>query len=84
MRTRRSREAIILEILCICQDGQNITGIVHRANTNYATIKAYLDKLVERGFVAVENSPSTIYMTTEEGIALRVRLQSIMDSLQGL
>ncbi|MBN1324564.1 MAG: DUF4364 family protein [Methanotrichaceae archaeon] len=81
MRTRRSREVIILEILCICQDGQNITGIVHRANTNYATIKAYLDRLVEKGFVAMEDSSSTVYMTTEEGIALRDRLQSIMDAI---
>jgi predicted transcriptional regulator len=51
MRERRSRDQIILEILGICAEGENVTRIVYRANTNFTTIRSYLDTLIKNELV---------------------------------
>ncbi len=83
MRERRSKDRIILEILGICVDGENITRIVYRANTNFTTIRAYLDMLIKNGLVEPlpQGSP-TLYKTTQKGIQVRNRLKMLHDELE--
>ena len=83
MRERRSKDKIILEVLSICADGENITRIVYRANTNFTTIRAYLDMLIKNGLVEplLQGSP-TLYKTTQKGIQVRNRLKMLHDELE--
>lgn len=82
MRERRSKDKIILEVLSICGDGENITRIVYRANTNFTTIRAYLDMLIKNGLVeSLEGSP-TLYKTTQKGMQMKGRLKMLHDELE--
>ena len=83
MRERRSKDRIILEVLSICVDGENITRIVYRANTNFTTVRAYLDTLIQNGLIepVLQESP-TLYKTTQKGIHVRNRLKMLHDELE--
>lgn len=82
MRERRSKDKIILEILSICAEGENITRIVYRANTNFTTIRAYLDMLIKNDLVeSVQGSP-ILYKTTQKGILVRNRLKMLQEELE--
>ncbi len=83
MRERRSKDRIILEVLSICADGENITRIVYRANTNFTTVRAYLDTLIKNGLIepVLQESP-TLYKTTQKGIHFRNRLKMLHDELE--
>lgn len=83
MRERRSKDRIILEILSICAEGENITRIVYRANTNFTTIRAYLDMLIKNGLIepSLQESP-ILYKTTQKGIQVRNRLKMLHDELE--
>ncbi len=82
MRERRSKDRIILEILEICVDGENITRIVYRANTNFTTIRAYLDMLIKNDLIeSVQGSP-TLYRTTQKGMHVRNRLKMLQEELE--
>ncbi len=83
MRERRSKAGIILEVLSICVDGECITRIVYRANTNFTTIKAYLDMLIKNGLVEpLQQGSPTLYKTTQKGIQVRNRLEMLHDELE--
>jgi predicted transcriptional regulator len=84
MRDRRSRERIIFEILSICVDGENVTKIVYRANTNFTTIKAYLNFLRKRELIECLEVSSRLYKTTEKGIDLMNRLEQLQQDLDEL
>ncbi|WP_336247379.1 winged helix-turn-helix domain-containing protein [Methanothrix soehngenii] len=47
MRARRSKDQIIVEILNICEKGENLTNIVYRSSISFASIKAYLAVLMK-------------------------------------
>jgi len=83
LRERRSKDRIILEVLSICVDGENITRIVYRANTNFTTVRAYLDTLIQNGLIepVLQESP-TLYKTTQKGIHVRNRLKMLHDELE--
>lgn len=82
MRERRSKDRIILEVLSICADGENITRIVYRANTNFTTIRAYLDMLIKNDLVeSVQGSP-ILYKTTQKGLLVRNRLKMLQEELE--
>jgi predicted transcriptional regulator len=81
MRERRSRDRIILEVLGICIDGENITKIVYKANTNFTTIKAYMDFLIKNGLIEAVNGTPTLYKTTQKGIITRNRLKKLTEEL---
>jgi len=83
MRERRSKDRIILEVLSICADGENITRIVYRANTNFTTIRAYLDMLIKNGLVEpLQQESPTLYKTTQKGIQVRNRLKMLQEELE--
>ncbi|MFB3764156.1 MAG: winged helix-turn-helix domain-containing protein [Methanotrichaceae archaeon] len=81
MRERRSRDRIILEILSICVDGENITRIVYRANTNFTTVKSYMDLLIKNGLIETIHGTPTLYKTTQKGINVRNRLKKLREEL---
>lgn len=84
MQERRSRDRIIYEILRICADGENITKVVYQANTNFTTIRAYLDMLIKNDLVEVLGVSPVRYKTTEKGIAMRNRLRTLHQELDDL
>ncbi len=84
MRERRSKDRIIFEILRICADGENITKVVYQANTNFTTIRAYLDMLIKNDLVEVLEVSPVRYKTTENGIAMRNRLRTLHQELDDL
>jgi predicted transcriptional regulator len=84
MRERRSRERIVFEILNICVEGENVTKIVYRANTNFTTIKAYLNLLKKNELIeCVEFSPR-LYRTTAKGLDMMNRLRQLQEELDDL
>jgi len=84
MRERRSRDRIIYEILRICAEGENITRIVYQANTNFTTIRAYLDMLIKNDLVEVLQGSPVLYRTTQKGVAKRNHLRALYQELDDL
>jgi predicted transcriptional regulator len=84
MRERRSRDRIIYEILRICAEGENITRIVYQANTNFTTIRAYLDMLINKDLVEVLQGSPVLYRTTQKGVAMRNHLRALCQELDDL
>lgn len=83
MRERRSRDRIIFEVLSICSDGENITRIVYRANTNFTTIRSYLDMLIKNGLVEpLQQESPVLYKTTQKGMQVRNRLKMLHEELE--
>ncbi len=82
MRERRSRDRIILEVLSICVEGENITRIVYRANTNFTTVKSYMGFLVKNGLIEVAQGTPKLYKTTQKGISVRNRLKKLREELE--
>jgi predicted transcriptional regulator len=81
---RRSREEIIFEILSICIEGEKVTKIVYRANTNFTTIKAYLNLLKKKELIECPESSSRLYRTTPKGIDMINRLKQLQQDLDEL
>ena len=84
MRERRSRDRIIYEILRICAEGENITRIVYQANTNFTTIRAYLDMLIKNDLVEVLQGSPIMYKTTQKGGDMRNHLRALYQELDDL
>ncbi len=82
MRERRSRDRIILEVLSICIDGENITRIVYRANTNFTTVKSYMDLLIKNGLIESIQGTPILYKTTHKGVNVRNRLKKLREELE--
>lgn len=74
MRARRSKDQIVVEILSMCERGENITRIVYQTNTNFAIVRAYLTLLMKNYLLECQESYPKIYKTTAKGIELRDRL----------
>lgn len=84
MKERRSRDRIIYEILRICAEGENITRVVYQANTNFTTIRAYMDMLIKNDLVEVLESSPVLYKTTQKGVAMRNQLRALYQELDDL
>ncbi|VVB70272.1 Winged helix-turn-helix [uncultured archaeon] len=84
MKERRSKDQMIIEILRICIDGENVTKIVYQSNTNFTTIKAYLDLLMKHDLVEYMDSSQKIYKTTGKGLEIMRRLQDLQKELEEL
>jgi predicted transcriptional regulator len=84
MSDRRSKDRIILEILTICIEGENITKIVYTANTNFTTVRAYLDLLIRKGLIIAEDGSPKLYKTTKRGMAMVDRLQMLQEELAAI
>ena len=84
MRERRSRDRIIYEILRICAEGENITRVVYKANTNFTTVRAYLDMLIKNDLVEVLEGSPILYKTTQKGVDMRNHLRALYQELDDL
>ncbi len=84
MRERRSKDRIIYEILRICAEGENVTRIVYQANTNFTTIRAYLNMLIKNDLVEILQGTPMLYRTTQKGIDMRNRLRTLHQELDDL
>lgn len=68
---KRSRDIIISKILDVCTGGAHKTRIVYQANLNFRTVTPYLDLLIEKSMIKVqEDSNPVVYETTAKGLAL--------------
>lgn len=84
MRARRSRDQIVVEILSMCEKGENITRIVYRTNTSFAIIKKYLSLLMQNDLLICQENSPRIYKATEKGLAMRDRLEGLHKLMEGL
>jgi len=84
MRARRSKDQIVMEILSMCEKGENITRIVYRTNTSFAIIKGYLSLLMKNDLLICQEHSPRIYKTTEKGLAMRDRLEGLHKLMEGL
>jgi len=64
---KRSKDAIITQVLDICIDGASKTRIVYQANLNFRTVIPYIDLLIKNGLIECKSNSSTIYTTTTKG-----------------
>jgi predicted transcriptional regulator len=85
MRGRRSKDQIVIEILSRCENGENITKIVYQTNTNFTTIRTYLNLLTKNDLLERQATTSPIlYKTTATGIEMRNRLRTIQTAVEKL
>ena len=78
---KRSRDAIISQILDICAKGASKTRIVYQANLNFRTINPYLDLLTKNGLINVKKEQTIIYETTPRGLDLLDNFKQIQNQL---
>ena len=48
---KRSKDAIITQVLDICVDGASKTRIVYQANLDFRTVIPYIDLLIKNGLL---------------------------------
>ena len=77
---RRSRQQIIYEILKICRNGVNKTTIVYKSNTNFGSVKSYLQYLIENHLIYANQG---VYQTTPNGISLLESINQVDVQLYG-
>jgi predicted transcriptional regulator len=65
-------------------DGENVTKIVYRANTNFTTIKAYLNHLKKKELIECPDVSLRLYKTTAKGIDMMNRLKQLQQDLDEL
>ncbi|MDI9416755.1 MAG: winged helix-turn-helix domain-containing protein [Methanothrix sp.] len=76
---KRSKDAIISQILDVCIEGASKTKIVYQSNLNFRTVIPYIDLLTKNGLLEVSttNRPSVIFTTTPKGLKLLKDFKSI-------
>lgn len=84
MRVRRSKDQIIIEILSRCANGENITKIVYQTNTNFTTVRAYLNLLTKNNLLECQGTSPILYRTTAKGIETMNRLRQIQEVVEKL
>ena len=82
--TRRSKNAIISDILDICKEGASKTKIVYQANLNFGNVNPYIDLLVKNNLLEVKQGKNVLYKTTNKGIHLLDDLKHINSQLSDL
>lgn len=83
MRARRSKNKVLLEILSICSNGENITQIVYRSNTNFTTIRYLIESLKENSLIETIDGSPVLYKTTAKGLVVKNRLKMLQEELEG-
>jgi len=78
---RLSSLDIIIIILQAADEGAKKTHIMHQCNLSSKRLHAYLDLLVDMGFLESVGKYSDSYMTTEKGLAFLKAYQRIMVQL---
>ena len=81
---KRSREAIITEMLEICSNGASKTRIVYQANLNFKTVVPYINFLIKKELIECSRNKSSVYKTTPRGIKLLKEFKSIQSEMPEL
>lgn len=84
MIMKRSRHAIISQILNICASGASKTRIVYQANLNFRAVNPYIDLLTKNGLISVKQGETVLYETTERGKELLENFRQIQNDLYEL
>ena len=84
MRARRSKDQVIVEILNMCEKGENLTSIVYRTNTSFAGIKAYLAVLMKNDLRMCQDASPQIYKETPKGLEMKDHLERLHKLMEGL
>jgi len=79
---RRDRHDIVAEILKTARGGKIKTHIMYRAKLSYSQINAYLQLLVEKGFlenqtVRRKRQDLTVYTTTPKGMLYIENIETV-------
>lgn len=74
---KRSKEAIITQILELCTEGASKTKIVYQVNLNFKTLVPYIELLIKNNLLLSERESIVIYRTTPKGERLLNELKSI-------
>ena len=68
---KRSKDAIISQILDVCTDGASKTRIVYQSNLNFRTVIPYIDILIRNGLLeTTTRNSSVLFTTTPKGARL--------------
>jgi predicted transcriptional regulator len=68
---KRSKDAIISQILDVCTDGASKTRIVYQSNLNFRTVIPYIDILIRNELLeATTRNSSVLFTTTPKGARL--------------
>lgn len=81
---RRSKNKILHEVLSICSNGQSITQIVYKSNTNFTTIRSVIELLKEKKLIETIDGSPVLYKTSAEGMRMMDRLKMFQDELEGI
>jgi predicted transcriptional regulator len=80
-REKRSKSAIILNILSVCTKGASKTRIVYQANLNFKTATPYIELLSENGLLNARGETGRLYETTPQGIEVMKTLKQLDNGL---
>lgn len=72
---KRSDVAITLDILRLVRKGEKKTRIMYGANLSYEMLTRYLDFLLDRGFVVLDEAKG--YRVTDKGALLIADLERV-------
>jgi len=78
---KRSKDAIISQILDICGNGASKTKIVYQANLNFRTVIPYIDLLLKNQLIETSRNSVIIYQTTPKGFELLKEFKCIQSLL---
>lgn len=78
---KRSRHAIVSQILGICDGGASKTNIVYEANLNSKIVNSYIELLTKNGLIETISGRIILYKTTNKGSKLRENFKQINDGL---
>jgi len=81
---KRSREAIITQMLEICSNGASKTRIVYQANLNFKTVMPYINFLIKKELIECSGNKSAVYKTTLKGTKLLKEFKSIQNEMPEL
>ncbi len=78
---KRSKDAIISQVLDICVNGASKTKIVYQANLNFRTVIPYIDLLTKNELLETTRNSVIIYKTTPKGARLLKEFKCIQNLL---
>ncbi|MHC1594316.1 MAG: winged helix-turn-helix domain-containing protein [Methanotrichaceae archaeon] len=79
--TRRNKIQIMVAILKTCIGGANKTKVVYQSNLNFRTVNPYLERLIERDLICVEQEKLILYRTTDRGGEVLRDFEKVYDAL---
>lgn len=76
---RRNSMEIMMNILEESKSGINKTRLVYRTNLNFLVIRKYMDFLIGRGLLRVEQTQGNLFVTTDKGTEVLTEYNKMRD-----